>query len=139
MGKQGQELYTWIMKYKAKTIEKYMLCPVREQAGMEAPPPAFVTNRVESIYNLLNLESGKNKDIVIFVSNARNLVKRQSENVKYAILYKGPHKLHPSISHPEMSANVWCMMSEDDRTNYINMVLNTSILDTIPSAKQALE
>jgi len=123
LGQKGIELHEWFMTYKANIMETTMLRPIRTKAGLGSPPTQFVTNRVECINHLIKLETGKHSRPDAFVDNVKKLVDRQKEMVKYAIINKGPYKLHPSLSHMEMSDSVWFSLTEDEKEGYMESIL----------------
>ena len=56
-----------------------------------------------------------------FVGHVQGLSERQARNVRWAIVNKGPYRLHPSLQHFEMAKEDWMLMS------YIKMVLNSNV------------
>ena len=84
-----------------------MLKTHRIAAGLGDPPKQFTTNRVESINNLLKPETNGALSVNQCVSKIRELVERQQRNVQWAIIDKGPFKLHPDYSSFKVELNDW--------------------------------
>ena len=88
---------------------------------------------------MLKVESGKEQPVDVFVKNMRNLVERQTRNIIWTLIDKGPHKLHPNLSHMLLDENVWYKMGVDERKQYIQMFLECDVLDTTPPANTISE
>ena len=61
--------------YKLKCMKETMLKPIKFQAGLDSKE--FTTNRVESTYNLLKLETGGPSSIELCIKKIRSLVDSQ--------------------------------------------------------------
>ena len=88
---------------------------------------------------MLKVESGKEQPVDVFVKNMRNLVERQTRNITWTLTDKGPHKLHPNLSHMLSDENVWYKMGVDECKQYIQMFLECDVLDTTPPANTISE
>ena len=62
------------------------------------------------------------------------MIERQSRNVEWAIIDKGPFQLHPSLNHFVLPAEVWLSMSVNDKESYIKKVMSSSVTDTVALA-----
>ena len=59
---------------------------IRSKAGLGSPPVKFTTNRVESMNQLLKLETEKKKMTVYDLAvKVQELVERQQRNVNWAV------------------------------------------------------
>ena len=47
--------------------------------------------------------------------------------MRWAIVNKGPYRLHPSLQHFEMAEEDWLLMSRGEKDSYIKMVLNSNV------------
>ena len=133
-GEKGLQFHSYFMKNKAKEIENCVLKPVRVKAGLRNPPTSFLTNFVESINNMLKMESGKEHQVDIFVKNIWNLVEHRTRNITWALIDKGPYKLHPNLSYILLDENVLYEMGVDERKQYIKMFVECDVSDTTPPA-----
>ena len=139
LGEKGLQFHSYFMKIKTKEMEHYMLKSVKVKAGLGNPPTSFSKNRIEPINNMLKVELGKEQPVDVFVKNMRNLVERQTRNIIWTLIDKGPHKLHPNLSHMLLDENVWYKMGVDERKQYIQMFLECDVLDTTPPANTISE
>ena len=62
-----------------------------------------------------------------FVAKMRVLTERQARNVRWAIINKGPYRLHPSLRHLQLSEEAWIVMSKEDKDAYVEMVLQSDV------------
>ena len=62
------------------------------------------------------------------------MIERQSRNLEWAIIDKGPFQLHPSPNHFILPAEVWLSMSVNDKESYIKKVMSSSVTDTVALA-----
>ena len=62
------------------------------------------------------------------------MIERQSRNVEWAIIDKGPFQLHPSLNHFILPAEVWLSMALDEKKSYIKKVMSSSVADTATQA-----
>ena len=99
LGRKELELYNWFLKYKEEKMKKCMIKSVRAASGMGSSPKQFVTNRVECLNSLLKREAGRNVPVNQLVESIQELVERQQRNVEWALLDKGPLKLHILMRH----------------------------------------
>ena len=128
MGSKGEQVHSWVIKYKADEIVNSMIRPVRIQAGLGNPPLQFTTNRVECVNHLLSDEAdGQPQNLPQFTKIARTLVERQRKNVEWAIIGKGPYRLHPSLEKHRVSEETWCSMTIEKRQLHIEKVFDTDI------------
>lgn len=64
-----------------------MIKGIRKEYGLGEPPRQFTTNRVESINQLLKLETNKEqKDVYAFKKCMEDAVKCQQRNVEWAVI-----------------------------------------------------
>ena len=59
------------------------------------------------------------------------MIERQSRNVEWAIIDKGPFQLHPSLNHFILPAEVWLSMEANEKESYIKRVMSSSVTDTV--------
>lgn len=105
-----------------------MLRPLRIRAGLGNPPKAFFTNRVECGNSLLSRETDHTESPVdSFVAKMQRLCERQARNIHWAVINKGPYRLHPSLQHLEMAEDEWVLLTSDGKDAYINMVLRSNV------------
>ena len=109
---KGIQLYTWFNQYQSLTMKNCMLKPLRISAGLGNPPQPFTTNRVESINNLLKKETNGPLPVNQCVQKIKQLVERQQRNVRWAIIEKGPYKLHPDYIQYRVDPSEWVNWSE---------------------------
>ena len=101
-----------MIKYKADEMVNSMIRPVRIRAGLGDPPVQFTTNRVECINYLLSEEAGgQSQNLPQSTKIVRTLVERQRKNVEWAIIGKGPYRLHPTLQEHQVSEETWCSMT----------------------------
>ena len=129
MGSKREEVHSWVIKYKADEMVNSMIRPVRIRAGLGDPTVQFTTNRVECINHLLSDEAGgQPQNLPQFTKIVRTLVERQRKNVEWAIIGKGPYRLHPTLQEHQVSEETWCSMTmTDERQLYIQRVFDTDI------------
>ena len=109
-------------------MKNKMLRPVRIRARLGNPPKPFFTNRVECGNSMISSETGHTESAVDkFVAHVQGLSERQARNVRWAIVNKGPYRLHPSLQHFEMAEEDWLLMSRGEKDSYIKMVLNSNV------------
>ena len=105
-----------------------MIRPVRIRAGLGDPPVQFTTNRVECINHLLSDEAdGQPQNLPQITKIVRALVERQRKNVEWAIIGKGPYRLHPTLEKHEVSEEAWCSMDINKRLECIEKVFDIDI------------
>ena len=125
---KGLEFHRWFLKNKADAMRKKILAPVRQQAGLGKPPKPYYTNRVECANSLLSSETDHAESTVdAFVAKMRVLIERQARNARWAIINKGPYRLHPSLWHLQLSEEAWIVMSKEDKDAYVEMVLQSDV------------
>lgn len=112
LGDKGTEFYRWFTKYKKEVMKSYMLKPVRAKSGLGNPPKKFTTNGVECVNSLLKKETNHALPADQFVAKVSNLVDRQKKNVEWALIGKGPLKMHPSIQSFEISSQRWFQFTQ---------------------------
>ncbi len=128
MGFKGKNIHSWIVKQKADEMINSMLRPIRIRAGLCNPPPQFTTNRVECINHLLSDEAnGQSQNLPKFAKTARDLVERQRKNVEWAVIVKGPYRLHPLLREYEITEEAWCAMTSEQRLHSIDTIFNLDI------------
>lgn len=82
------------------------------KAGLGCPPKEFLTNRVGCVNSLLKREvNHKETTVDRFACAMHDLIKRQANNIRWAVIDKGPYKLHDALSHFVIDFNVWVSMS----------------------------
>ena len=59
------------------------------------------------------------------------MIERQSPNVTWAIINKGPFQLHPSLSNFILPTEVWFCMPDDEKESYVKMVRKSSVAETV--------
>lgn len=59
------------------------------------------------------------------------MIERQSRNVAWAIIDKGPFQLHPSLRHFILPTEVWLSMPENEKESYVKMVMKSSVAETV--------
>ena len=120
LGVKSLEFYRWFLKNKADVMRKKMLAPVRQQAGLGKPPKPYYSNRVECANSLLSSETDHAESMADeFVVEMRVLTERQARNVRWAIINKGPYRLHSSLRHLQLSEEAWIVMSKEDKDAYV--------------------
>ena len=127
-GEKGLQFDSWFVNHKAKLVKNKMLRPVRIRAGLGNPPKPFFANRVECGNSMISSETGHTESAVDkFVGHVQGLSERQARNVRWAIVNKGPYRLHPSLQHFETAEEDWLLMSREEKDSYIKMVLNSNV------------
>ena len=61
------------------------------------------------------------------VATMQRLCERQARNIYWAVINKGPYRLHPSLQHLEMVEDEWVLLTSDEKDPYTNMVLRSNI------------
>ena len=117
-------------------MKKCMIKSVREASGMGSPPKQFVANRLECLNSLLKREGGRNVAVDQLVESTQELVEKQQRNVEWAMLDKGPLKLHIPMQHLAIQEDHWYSMLPEDRKKHMAKSKNSDILDTILSVKE---
>jgi len=112
MGKKGEEFFNWFRKHKSTAMRDCMLKPLRRKAGLGIFPKRFTTNRVESVNNLLKLETKGALPVDECIKQISELVMRQRRNIIWAFIGKGPFMLHPSYQSFKVDENVWMSWDE---------------------------
>ena len=92
-GVKGREFHLWFQRYKADVILRHVLKPVRQKAGFV--DKHFTTNRVACVNSMLSDETDHQQhQLPEFVVKMRQLSERQRRNVQWAVINRGPHRLH---------------------------------------------
>jgi hypothetical protein len=60
-----------------------------------------------------------------------DMIERQSRNVQWTIIDKGPFQLHPSLNNFILPAEVWLSMEVNEKESYIKRVMSSSVTDTV--------
>ncbi|KAK3749032.1 hypothetical protein QZH41_006225 [Actinostola sp. cb2023] len=132
IGKKGLDFYQWFMKWKSRLVKEHLLKPVRIAAGLGDPPKPYVSNRVECVNSLLKRETERKESPVdAFAKMMQDLVERQARNVRWAIIDKGPFKIHSSLNHFKLSSELWLSMPQKEKDEYMQMFMKSSVVETI--------
>ena len=110
--KRGKQLHGWIKTNHEATMRDYMLKKHRIAAGLGDPPKQFTTNRVESVNNLLKIETNGPLPINQCVQKIKELVERQQRNVESAICGKGSYEVHEDYSSLKVDQCEWMNLTE---------------------------
>ena len=128
LGSKGLQFHKWFLKHKADAMRKKMLPVVRQKAGLGKPPKPYYSNRVECANSLLSSETDNRESAVDeFVAKMRDLTERQARNVRWAIIDKGPFRLHPSLRHLQLLEETWIVMSKEEKDSYVEMVMLSDV------------
>lgn len=130
-GVKGREFHLWSQRYKADVILRHVLKPVRQKAGFV--DKHFTTNRVECVNSMLSDETDHQQhQVPEFVVKMRQLSERQRRNVQWAIINRGPYRLHKNLQHLELTEETWLRMDARERESYVEMVLSSDVSLTKP-------
>ena len=53
----------------------------------------------------------------------KGLTERQARNVRWAIINKGPDRLHPSLENLQLMEETWIVMSNEEQKSYVEIVM----------------
>lgn len=130
-GVKGREFHLWFQRYKADVILRHLLKPVRQKAGFV--DKHFTTNRVECVNSMLSDETDHQQhQLPDFVVKMRQLSERQRRNVQWAVINRGPYRLHENLQHLELTEETWLRMDSKERESYVEMVLSSDVSLTKP-------
>lgn len=130
-GVKGREFHLWFQRYKADVILRHVLKPVRQKAGFV--DKHFTTNRVECVNSMLSDETDHQQhQVPEFVVKMRQLSERQRRNVQWAIINRGPYRLHKNLQHLELTEETRLRMDARERESYVEMVLSSDVSLTKP-------
>lgn len=65
----------------------------------------------------------------------KGLTERQARNVRWAIINKGPDRLHPSLEHLQLLEETWIVMSNEMKKPYVDVVMQCDVRMTVTPAK----
>ncbi len=86
-------------------IVESMLSDKRQNAGLGNPPSPFYTNVPESANAVIKRTVDfKESEMSSFTLKMAQLIKRQKEDVRGALLNSGPYKLVDELSHLQLNA-----------------------------------
>ena len=102
-------------------IVENMLPEVRANERLGNPPKEFYTNVPESANAVIKRAVNfKESEITSFTSRLAQLIKRQREDVRGALLNSGPFKLVDTYTHLQLTKEKWCSMSSAQRSAHEN-------------------
>lgn len=59
---------------------------------------------------------------------------RHELNIRWAIINKGPYRLHPSLQHLKMAEDEWVLLTSEEKYACIKMILRSDVgLTALPS------
>ena len=100
-------------------IVESMLSDKRQNAGLGNPPSPFYTNVPESANAVIKRTVDfKESEMSSFTLKMAQLIKRQKEDVRGALLNSGPYKLVDELSHLQLNAEKWFSMSTTQRQTH---------------------
>jgi len=100
-------------------ILENMLANVRTNAGLGNPAPPFYTNVPESANALIKRAVNfKENEMASFCMKIAQMIKEQSEDIRGALINRGPHKLVPMFSNLQLTQEKWFSMSVSQRKSY---------------------
>ncbi|KAK3703425.1 hypothetical protein QZH41_014261 [Actinostola sp. cb2023] len=104
---------------KAHMIIENMLADVRTIAGLGSPPSPFYTNVPESANAVIKRAFNfKESEMASFCLRLSQLIKQQMEDVRGALINKGPYKLDENYTHLQLTQEKWFAMSVKQRQAY---------------------
>ena len=62
-----------------------------------------------------------------FVAKMRQLSERQRRNEQWAVINRGPYRLHKNLQHLELTEETWLRMYARERESYVEMVLSSDV------------
>ena len=99
---------------------------MREKAGFG--DVHFTTNRVAYVNSMLSDETDhREHQLPEFVVKTQQLAERQRRNVQWAVINRGPYRLHESLQHLELTEETWVQMDVVERESYVDMVLSSDV------------
>ena len=112
---KGREFHLWFQRYKADVILRHVLKPV------------------ECVSSMLSDETDHQQhQLPEFVVKMRQLSERQRRNVQWAVINRGPYRLHENLQHLELTEETWLRMDARERESYLEMVLSSDVSLTKP-------
>ena len=119
-GVKGKEFHLWFQRYKADVILRHTLRPVRQKAGFV--DKHFTTNRVECVNSMLSDETDHQPhQLPEFVVKMQQLSERQRRNVQWAVINRGPYRLHENLQHLELTEETWLRMDARESERVIRV------------------
>ena len=123
-GQKGVEFHYWFLRYKADVVKRHVLKPVREKAGFG--DVYITTNRVECVNSMLSDETEhREHQLPEFIVKPRQMSERQRPNVQWAVINRGPYRLHDRLQYLELTEEIWLQM--DAVESYLDMVLSSDV------------
>ena len=96
-----------------------MLANTRRNAGLGNPPIPFYTNVPESANAIIKRAVNfKESEMANFTLKMAQLIKRQREDVRGALLNSGPYKLDSEYLNFQLTSEKWFSMSTTQRNAY---------------------
>lgn len=93
-----------------------MLKGVRKNAGLGDPPEAFYINVPESVNALIERNLNfKETELSDFCFKFKRVIQQQREDVRSALINRGPYKLHPLLSNLTLTHEKWFSISVKQR------------------------
>lgn len=98
-----------------------MIKEVRTNAGLGNPPTSFYTNVPESANAVIKRAVNfRESEMASFAMKLAQLVKRQREDVRGALLNSGPYKLGEEYTDLQLTKQRWFSMSSGQRSAHEN-------------------
>ena len=127
----------WFQRYKSDIIKDSMLRPVREKAGLGAPPIAFTTNASESINAMLKRKVDyKRNELPVFLEKVKELIHEQDEEIEKAVVSRGKYVVNPEFKKFVKSESEWfTKMKEGERVRHLQRFATFKLPETLPIEK----
>lgn len=116
---------SWFLTYKKDDIQRGLMWPVRQNAGLGDPPAVFTTNASESINAVLKSKVHYRKsELPVLIDKLREVIEEQDNEAERAVIGRGKYELCPKYKRLECDEQKWFLkMSVDDRKAHLHKVM----------------
>ena len=129
------EFVPWFQRYKLDHFKKTMIGSVRKAAGL-LPTEHFSTNASEAVNMILKSKMNyKKSDLPYLVSQIKELVFEQLEELDNALLNRGKFSVKSSFQDLVVGESSWHNMSEQQRLAHIERFHNTTPINQCDSSE----
>ena len=123
--------YDWFCNNKVDTVILGMLRPVREEAGLGIPPPAFTTNASESINAMIKKKVDyKKNEFPAFMNHLKQIIDEQDRELERAVIGRGKYEFVEEYKFLEIKEMNLFKMTREQRKKHIQKVANVQIAFT---------
>ncbi|VDI50594.1 Hypothetical predicted protein [Mytilus galloprovincialis] len=111
----------WFKTYQEETFKQTMIQTIRSEADLSSLE-WYTTNDNESINNAMQKVCGKNLTLPKFITEAKDYVESQENQLKMAIVQEGNYRFKGEYQHLEVPMQTWATWTSEQRKRHIAKV-----------------